>query len=106
MRQIVRRLRSVESGSALVEYGLIIAVIALGLIAVLGMARNSVGDLTNQTAVTVGRASAQGYGSVVPAAHPPIADRSPPAAPDSADTEPPDSTSAATRFHPLGLVGR
>src|SRR5262245_37630330 len=106
MRQIVRRLRSVESGAALVEYGLIIAVIAIGLIALLGLARNSVGGLTSRTTVTVGRVSARGYGARVPVVEAPIAHRSPPAPPsDSASSDTPDSSSATTHLPPLDVVG-
>ncbi len=63
MGQLVRRFWSSESGSALVEYGLIVAVVALGLIVVLSHFRNTVGNLTNRTAVSVSRQSSQGYGS-------------------------------------------
>lgn len=63
MEQLVRRLRSCETGSALVEYGLIIAVVALGLFAVLVGFRDAVGNLTNQTSVTISKQSGGGYGS-------------------------------------------
>jgi Flp pilus assembly pilin Flp len=62
MGQLVRRFRSCESGSALVEYGLIIAVVALGLFAVLVGFRDAVGNLTNQTSVTITKHSGGGYG--------------------------------------------
>jgi Flp pilus assembly pilin Flp len=63
MGQLVRRFRSCETGSALVEYGLIIAVVALGLFAVLVGFRDAVGNLTNQTSVTISKQSGGGYGS-------------------------------------------
>ena len=62
MKQLVRRFRSCETGSALTEYGLLIAVVALGLIALLSAFRNKVGDLTNRTSVTITRQSSHGFG--------------------------------------------
>jgi Flp pilus assembly pilin Flp len=50
-------------GSALTEYGLIIAVVALGLFAVLVAFRDAVGNLTHQTSVTISKHSGGGYGS-------------------------------------------
>jgi Flp pilus assembly pilin Flp len=61
VRQLIRRLRTCESGSAIVEYGLLIAVIALALVGVLSLFRNSVGELTNRTAVSVSEQTGSGY---------------------------------------------
>ena len=44
MGALLRRLRSCETGSALTEYTLMIAVLVLGLVAALGVFRNSVGQ--------------------------------------------------------------
>jgi Flp pilus assembly pilin Flp len=60
--QLVRRFRSCETGSALTEYGLLIAVVALGLFAVLVGFRDAVGNLTHQTSVTITQKSGGGYG--------------------------------------------
>jgi Flp pilus assembly pilin Flp len=62
MGQLVRRLRSCETGSALTEYGLIIAVLALGLVAALGVFRNAIGGTTSRTSGTISRQSGQSYG--------------------------------------------
>jgi Flp pilus assembly pilin Flp len=62
MGQLVRWFRSCETGSALVEYGLIIALVALGLFAVLVGFRDAVGNVTNQTSVTITQKSGGGYG--------------------------------------------
>jgi Flp pilus assembly pilin Flp len=63
VRQLVRRLRTCEAGSALVEYGLLIAVVALCLMAVLQVFRNTVGGLTNRAAVDVSTKTKGGYGA-------------------------------------------
>lgn len=81
MRQLVRRFRACEAGAAVTEYALIIAVLALGLIAVLKGFSNSVGNVTNRTAVTISHQTGRGYGSggggqsragVAPAPEPPM----------------------------------
>jgi Flp pilus assembly pilin Flp len=93
-------LRTCEAGSGLIEYGLLLAVVALALVGVLKVFRNTVGSLTNRTAVTVSQQTARGYGSGgtvswtpsgSPAAHNPETPD-----PDSASAEP-DSSSAAGR---------
>ena len=63
MRQLVRRLRTCEAGSAIVEYGILIAVVAVCLVGVLRVFRNAVGGLTNRTAVSVSTQTARGYGA-------------------------------------------
>jgi Flp pilus assembly pilin Flp len=63
MGQLVRRLRSCETGSALTEYGLMIAVVALGLVATLGVFRNAAGGMTSRTSGTISRQSGHTYGS-------------------------------------------
>src|SRR5918995_266754 len=64
VRQLLQRLRTCEAGSGLVEYGLLIAVIALGLVGVLALFRNSVGGITNRTADKVSMQAGSGYGIV------------------------------------------
>jgi Flp pilus assembly pilin Flp len=92
MRQLVRRLRSCETGSALTEYGLLIAVVALGLIALLAGFRNAVGDLTNRTSVTITKQSSRGFryhgGGVRPIGGKPAPDApaEPEPEPDSGDS--------------------
>jgi Flp pilus assembly pilin Flp len=101
VRQLIRRLRTCEAGAGTVEYALLIAVLALGLVGVLALFRNAVGGLTNRTAVSVStRAGGAGYGSKAggvgggssggTVAHMPAA-----ANPDSASAEP-DSSSAGS----------
>jgi Flp pilus assembly pilin Flp len=62
MEQLVRRFRSCERGSALTEYGLIVAAVALGLIALLAGFRNAVGDVTTRTSVSISNKSSKGFG--------------------------------------------
>lgn len=92
MRQLIRRLRTCEAGTGLVEYGLLIAAVALGLVGVLTLLRDSVGGLTNRTAISVSQA-AGGYGTGGTVGGPPSGR---PAAPDSSSAEP-DSSAAAGR---------
>ena len=62
MRQLIRRLRTCEAGSGLVEYALLIAVVALGLVGVLRFFRNTTGGLTNRVSVSVSTQTGGGYG--------------------------------------------
>jgi Flp pilus assembly pilin Flp len=63
MGQLVRRLRSCETGSALTEYALMIALVGLGIVAALGVFRNAVGGVTTRTSTTISRQSGHAYGS-------------------------------------------
>ena len=111
----MRRLRSCDSGTGLVEYGLLLAVLALGLVGVLTLLRKSVEGLTTSVSVAISQPGSGGHvppASTVPtrshprpAANMPVpagsdgdSDNSedPSADPDSATAEP-DSSMAATR---------
>ena len=63
--QLMRRLRSCDSGTGLVEYGLLLAVLALGLVGVVTLLRNSVEGLTTSVSVAI---SEPGSGGQVPPA--------------------------------------
>ena len=96
MRQLIRRFRTCEAGAGAVEYALLIAVLAIGLVAVLTMFRNAVGDLTNRTAVSVETQTAGGYGRATGGGGPSggaVVHRPAAAQPDSSSAEP-DSSSA------------
>jgi Flp pilus assembly pilin Flp len=97
VRQLFRRLRTCETGAGLVEYALLIAVVALGLVGVLRLLRNAAGGLTNRAAVGVSTQTGGKYGvaepvggapSGRPAAHRPATPD-----PDSSSAQP-DSLSA------------
>lgn len=96
MRQLIRRLRTCESGAGTVEYALLFAIIAIGLAGVLALFRNAVGGLTNRTAVSVSTQTGGAYGRRTFASGGSsggtVVLRPAPADPDSAAVEP-DSTS-------------
>jgi pilus assembly protein Flp/PilA len=50
-----------ESGQGLVEYALIIALVAVGLIAILLVLRNSIGNVFNNAATQLNNAPAAAY---------------------------------------------
>lgn len=50
-----------ESGQGLVEYALIIALVAIGLIAILLILRNSIGDVFNNASEALQNAPANPY---------------------------------------------
>ena len=53
MSALVRQFMSDESGQGLVEYALIIALVAIGLIVILTLLRNSIGNVFNVTRNTL-----------------------------------------------------
>ena len=94
----MRRLATSEVGAGLIEYALLVGVLALGLAGVLTIYRNSVGTITKKTAVTVAKQSGRGYRSPVVVPRHPVA-----SAPSAGEPEPgepeldPDSISVAAR---------
>ena len=104
MRHLFRRLRTCEAGAGLVEYALLIAVVALGLVGALRLFRNTVGGVTNRTAVSVSRQAGGRYGaggSVGWAPGGSAAHEPPTADPDSSSAQPEGSSAsggAATAF--------
>jgi pilus assembly protein Flp/PilA len=56
-----RTLRSDDSGQGLVEYALIIALVAVGLIAILLVLRNSIGNVFNNAATQLNNAPTNPY---------------------------------------------
>lgn len=94
MRQLIRRLRSCEAGAGTVEYALLLAILAIGLMGVLELFRNSVGGVANRTAVSVSARASGGYGVRVSGGSSggTIAQRPLPEEPDSTSVEP-DSSS-------------
>ena len=92
MRQLIRRVRTCEAGAGLVEYSLIVAVVAICLIGILKLYREAVGGLTNKTAVTISAQAGSGYGSSAGMGGPPVraghsAQEPDPADPDSSATQ-------------------
>jgi pilus assembly protein Flp/PilA len=61
MRSTWQAFWSDESGQGLVEYALIIALVAVGLIAILLILRNSIGDVFNNAASTLNNAPTNPY---------------------------------------------
>ena len=61
MRTLVRALWSDESGQGLVEYALIIALVAVGLIAILLVLRNGIGNVFNNAATQLNNAPSAAY---------------------------------------------
>ena len=61
MKALWQAFSSDESGQGLVEYALIIALVAVGLIAILLVLRNSIGDVFNNAASALNNAPASAY---------------------------------------------
>lgn len=105
MGQLVRRFCSCETGSALTEYGLVIALVALGLTAVLAGFRNAVGDLTNRTSTTIAQQASPGYGSGGGVGVPPVSATPVHKAPTEPDSTSSDSVAVAARSNVPGQGG-
>jgi pilus assembly protein Flp/PilA len=61
MKSLWQAFWSDESGQGLVEYALIIALVAVGLIAILLVLRNSIGDVFNNASQALENAPANPY---------------------------------------------
>ena len=61
MRTVLERFWSEDSGQGLVEYALIIALVAVGLIAILLVLRNSIGNVFNNAATQLNNAPTNPY---------------------------------------------
>jgi pilus assembly protein Flp/PilA len=61
MRSVIAALWSDEAGQGLVEYALIIALVAVGLIAILLVLRNSIGNVFNNAATQLNNAPTNPY---------------------------------------------
>jgi pilus assembly protein Flp/PilA len=61
MQSLWQRFLSDESGQGLVEYALIIALVAVGLIAILLILRNSIGDVFNNASQALENAPSNPY---------------------------------------------
>jgi pilus assembly protein Flp/PilA len=66
MGTMVRLFWSDDSGQGLVEYALIIALVAVGLIAILLVLRNSVGNVFRNAATQLNNAPASPFPGVIP----------------------------------------
>jgi Flp pilus assembly pilin Flp len=61
MRNLLQQLWSDESGQGMVEYALIVALVAIGLIAVFLYLRNSTGDVLDTAADSLSAQPANAY---------------------------------------------
>jgi pilus assembly protein Flp/PilA len=61
MTTLLRVFVADESGQGLVEYALIIALVAIGLIAILTLFRNAIGNVFNSTKNTLNNAPGASY---------------------------------------------
>jgi Flp pilus assembly pilin Flp len=97
MAKLFRQFWSCDRGSALTEYALIIAALALGLVGAAAALRNSIGDATNNTAVTISGKSGGGYGRSGGWTPPGGYANPAPVSPTQPDSSGSDSTAAASR---------
>ena len=66
MKSLVQAFWSDESGQGLVEYALIIALVAVGLIAILLVLRNATGNVFRNAATQLNNAPTVPYPGVIP----------------------------------------
>jgi Flp pilus assembly pilin Flp len=95
MRELVRRFRSRDDGEGLVEYAVIIAMVAICLMGVLKVARNVVGGTMKSAATEVARSSSTSYGASAGSVGPlPGGEGDPPLADDPGKDAAADSAAA------------
>jgi len=92
VRQLIHRFRACEAGAGLVEYGLLLAMGALALIAALQLYTSAVAGLTSRATFSISKQSAGGYAPGPNSSSGGTAGRPSPGSSD--DPESPDSASA------------
>jgi len=63
MKDLFKSLWADESGQGLTEYALIIALVSIGLIIILAIFRNAIGNVFSKIKETLNSAPGSGYGS-------------------------------------------
>jgi pilus assembly protein Flp/PilA len=63
MKAVLSKFMKDESGQGLVEYALIIALVAIGLIAILVLFRNAIGNVFNESKNRLNNAPSGSYGA-------------------------------------------
>ena len=63
MKQLLKSFWTDETGQGLTEYALIIALVSIGLIVILIIFRNAIGDVFKNISERLGNAPGSGYGS-------------------------------------------
>jgi Flp pilus assembly pilin Flp len=96
--RLIRLLRRCEAGQGLVEYALMLALVAMGLIGVVLAFRNALGGALNTTSGAISVQAGSGYGG-------PQASPSPPIGPSSPVTPEPTPDSSAAGKDSSGAGG-
>ena len=87
-----------RKGQALMEYVLLIALVATCLVAILGLTRKAANDAYARTSGKLGPMRDAGFGSSGGSWHPSVDEAPTPTPDDSAGGEPPDSSGAVSAF--------
>ena len=87
-----------RKGQALMEYVLLIALVATCLVAILGLTRKAANDAYTRTSGKLGPVGQTGFGSSGGSWHPGAGGPPVPTPPDSAGGAPPDSAGAVAPF--------